>query len=60
MPLESKLCDDHDSEYDQAAILDGWIDGHAMFMWIQIVPSHKNSIFSFLNEQKKCRCLISI
>lgn len=53
MPLESKLCGDHDSEYDQAAILDGWIDGHAMFMWIQIVPSHKNSIFSFLNEQKK-------
>lgn len=53
MPLESKLCDDHDSEYDQAAILDGWIDGPAMFMWIQNCSITYNSIFSFLNEQKK-------
>lgn len=32
VPLESKLCDDHDSEYDRAAILDGWMGGHAVFM----------------------------
>lgn len=52
VPLESKLCDDHDSEYDRAAILDGWMGGHAVFMWIQIVPSRTIPFFLFQMNKK--------